>query len=138
MWARVVAYWIALDYWIWIMDISLRLRSKLWWHPRHFDHEAWNMFQERNNRVGYGNYSNMLCRLISNFRFLSRGKGSFCLKILMFSSMLLSFWKTSFVFKTFWKLNLKFSINYTKRFVFPLDLNLFCFLVESDKLMTRG
>ena len=32
LWARVVAYWIALDYWIWIMDISLRLRSKLWWH----------------------------------------------------------------------------------------------------------
>lgn len=27
------------------------------------------MFQERNNRVGYGNYSNMLCRLISNLGF---------------------------------------------------------------------
>ena len=36
----------------------------------HFDHEAWNMFQERNNIVGYGNYSNRPCGLISNLGFI--------------------------------------------------------------------
>ena len=59
------------------------------------------MFQERNNRVGYGNYSNLLCRLISNLGFLSRGKGSFCLNshVLKYATVILK--KTSFVFKTF-------------------------------------
>ena len=51
------------------------------------------MFQERNNRVGYGNYSNMLCRLISNLGFFLVERDLFVLKILMFSSMLLSFEK---------------------------------------------
>lgn len=137
MWARVVAYWIALDYWIWIMDISLRLRSKLWWHPRHFDHEAWNMFQERNNRVGYGNYSNMLCRLISNLGFFHVERDLFFWKFSCSQVCYCHFEKQVLCLKLFENWIWSFPLTYTKRFVFPLDLNLFCFLVESDKLMTH-
>ena len=56
------------------------------------------MFQERNNRVGCGNYSNMLCRLISNLGFFHVERDLF-FEFLMFSSMLLSFQKISFRLK---------------------------------------
>ena len=62
-------------------------------------HGTW--FRSEITELEYGNYSNMLYRLISNLGFFSRGKGSFFFEnshVLKYATVIL---KNKFMFKTF-------------------------------------